>query len=395
VLHQPVSAPVQALLTSSRTSWYSPGKTACFQPATGQSDSIPAIPGHARVADFRSSHGVIRSNPGASLVDLGDGIACIELHSLKNAIGGDLVALISAVLHPSSDAIRDFAGFVISGDRENFSVGVNLMQLLLAAQEGEWDELAAVIHSFQQMNAAIKFCPRPVVAAPFGLTLGGGAEICLHAARRQPHAETYMGLVETGVGLIPAGGGTKEMFIRAFDAAAALAPPDPRDAPCRFAQSAELATALKRTLETIAMAKASTSAAEARSLGMLSSSDRITMNRERLLLDAKAQAAALAEAGYAAPQPRTQIPAPGIAALATMETGIYLMGEAGYASEHDQKVARWAAYILAGGRVTPGSLVTEQYLLDLEREAFLSLCGERKTQERIAFTLKTGKPLRN
>jgi 3-hydroxyacyl-CoA dehydrogenase len=395
VLHQPVSAPVQALLASSRTSWYSPGNVACFQPATSQSVSIPEIPGHARVADFRSSHGVIRSNPGASLVDLGDGIACIELHSLKNAIGGDLVALISAVLHPSSDAIRDFAGFVISGDRENFSVGVNLMQLLLAAQEGEWDELGALIHKFQQMNLAIKFCPRPIVAAPFGITLGGGAEICMHSARRQPHAETYMGLVETGVGLIPAGGGTKEMLLYALDSAAALAPPDPRDAPSRFAQSAEFATALKRSLETIAMAKVSTSAAEARARGMLSPADRITMNRERLLLDAKAQAAALADAGYTPPQPRTQIPAPGTAALATLETGIYLMGEAGFASEHDQKVARWVAYILAGGRVTPGSLVTEQYLLDLEREAFLSLCGERKTQERIAFTLKTGKPLRN
>ena len=155
------------------------------------------------------------SNAGASLVDLGDGIGCIELHSLKNAIGGDVLSLISSVLNPASDAVRDFAGFVIAGDRENFSVGANLMQLLLAAQEGEWDELAAVIHSFQQMTAAIKFCPRPVVAAPFGLTLGGGAEICLHAARRQPHAETYMGLVEAGVGLIPAGGGTKEMLLRA------------------------------------------------------------------------------------------------------------------------------------------------------------------------------------
>ncbi len=321
-LQLPVSAPVQALLASSRTSWYSPGKTACFQPATGQSDSIPAIPGHARVADFRSSHGVIRSNPGASLVDVGDGIACVELHSLKNAIGGDLVALISAVLHPSSDAIRDFAGFVISGDRENFSVGVNLMQLLLSAQEGEWDELDAVIHSFQQMNLAIKFCPRPIVAAPFGFTLGGGAEICMHSARRQPHAETYMGLVETGVGLIPSGGGTKEMLLCALDAAAALAPPSPSDAPSRFAQSAEFATALQRSLETIAMAKVSTSAAEARSLGMLSPADRVTMNRERLLLDAKALAAALADAGYTSPQPRTQIPAPGTAALATHETGI-------------------------------------------------------------------------
>ena len=274
-------------------------------------------------------------------------------------------------------------------------MGANLMQLLLAGQEGEWDELAAVIHGFQQMTAAIKFCPRPVVVAPFGLTFGGGAEICLHAARRQAHAETYIGLVEAGVGLIPAGGGTKEMLLRAVDAAAALAPPDPRDPPSRFAQSAEVATALRRSFETIALAKVSTSAAEARTMGLLSPADRITMNRERLLLDAKAQAAMLAETGYAAPQPRTQIPAPGTGALATLETGAYLMGEAGYASEHDQKVARWAAYILAGGRVTPGTLVSEQYLLDLEREAFLSLCGERKTQERIAFTLKTGKPLRN
>jgi 3-hydroxyacyl-CoA dehydrogenase len=204
-----------------------------------------------------------------------------------------------------------------------------------------------------------------------------------------------MVLVEAGVGLIPAGGGTKEMLLRAYDAAAALAPPDPKDPPSRFAQSAEFVTALRRALETIAMAKVSTSAEEARSIGLLAQTDRVTMNRERVLLDAKAQAAVLAETGYTPPQPRMQIPAPGTAALATLETGIYLMGEAGYASEHDQKVARWAAYILSGGRVTPGTLVGEQYFLELEREAFLSLCGERKTQERIAFTLKTGKPLRN
>jgi 3-hydroxyacyl-CoA dehydrogenase len=391
----PVSSRVESLLAAGQSCWYSPDGRACFQPATGRLEPVLTVPGHARVADFRRSHKVIRSNAGASLVDLGDGIGCIELHSLKNAIGGDVLSLIAAVLNPASDTVLDFAGFVITGDRDNFSVGANLMQLLLAAQEGEWDELAQVIHNFQQMTAAIKFCPRPVVAAPFGLTLGGGAEICLHAVRREPHAELYMGLVEAGVGLIPAGGGTKEMLLRAYDAAAALAPPDQKDAPSRFAQSAEFITALRRSLETIAMAKISTSAAEARSLGLLAQSDRITMNRERLLLDAKAQAAVLAETGYAPPQPRTQIPAPGTAALATLETGIYMMGEAGYASEHDQKVARWAAYILAGGRVTPGTLVSEQYLLDLEREAFLSLCGERKTQERIAFTLKTGKPLRN
>jgi 3-hydroxyacyl-CoA dehydrogenase len=393
-MHLPVSEKVLALISAGRSTWYSPGAQECFHPIRNQALPVPSVPGHARVADFRRTHKIVRTNPGASLVDLGDNIACIELHSLKNAIGGDVLSMISSVLNPASDSVRDFAGFVISGDRENFSVGANVMQLLMLAQEGEWDEVAGVINSFQQMTAAIKFCPRPVVAAPFGLTLGGGAEICLHATRRQPHAETYIGLVEAGVGLIPAGGGTKEMLLRAVDSAAALAPPDPRDPASRFAQSAEMGTALRRVFENIAMAKVSTSAAEARALGLLVPADRITLNRERLLLDAKAQAATLAAAGYTAPQPRTA-PAPGASALAALETGAFLMGEAGYASEHDQKVARWIAYILAGGRVTAGSPVSEQYLLDLEREAFLSLCGERKTQERIAFTLKTGKPLRN
>jgi len=394
-----VSPAVQGLLDSSPESaevhWYSPDGPQCYNPATNAWEPIPPQPGHARVADFRSSNGVIRSNPGASLLDIGDGIGGIELHSLKNAIGGDVVAMISTVLNPASDAVKNFRGFVISGDRERFSVGANLMQLLLSAQEGEWEEVDAAVRAFQQMSASIKFCPRPVVVAPFDLTLGGGAEICLHAARRQPYAETYIGLVETGIGLIPGGGGTKEMLLRAMDSAAALAPSDPRDPPSRFAQSAEVNSALKRTLETIAMAKVSTSAAHARALGLLSADDCITMNRERLLLDAKAQVIALAEAGYVAPQPRTQIQAPGTATLAVLNTGIFLMGEAGFASEHDMKVARWVAYVLCGGRVTAGSLMSEQYLLDLEREAFLSLCGERKTQERIAHTLKTGKPLRN
>ena len=269
------------------------------------------------------------------------------------------------------------------------------MQLLLAMQEGEWDDVNLAIHGFQQMTSAIKFCPRPVVVAPFGMCLGGGAEMSLHAAARQPHAELYMGLVEAGVGLIPGGGGTKEMALRAHDLAVAIAPPEPRDPPAKFAQSIEYGDALKRVLETIAMAKVSTSAVEAQNLGLLAASDRITHNRDRLLLDAKATAVLLAEQGYSAPAPRTQIPVAGMAVLPALETGIFLMGEAGFASEHDQKVARKAAHILCGGRLTPGTLVSEQYFLDLEREAFLSLCGERKTQERIAFTLKTGKPLRN
>jgi len=399
----PVSPAVEQLLDSGNDAWYAPDGPHCFNPATAAWELIPHQPGHGRVADYRRGRRpvgscVIRSNSAASLVDLGDHIACIELHSLKNAIGGDVVSLVSSVLKPDSEAVRDFAGFVLSGDREHFSVGANLMQLLLAAQEGDWDEVNAAIRGFQQMTQAIKFCPRPVVAAPFGMTLGGGAEMCLHAARRQAHAETYIGLVEAGVGLIPGGGGTKEMLLRAVDSAAALLPPDPRGqnpGPARFAQSAEMLTAVRRSLETIAMAKVSTSAVEARALGLLSAADRITLNRERLLLDAKAEVQSLIEAGFTAPVPRSEIPAPGIPALATMEMGVFLMGEAGHASEHDPKVARWAAYILAGGRVTAGSLVSEQYLLDLEREAFLSLCGERKTQERIAFTLKMGKPLRN
>jgi 3-hydroxyacyl-CoA dehydrogenase len=382
-----VSPAVKGLLDSApeaaKVSWYSPDGPQCYNPTTEAWEAIPQQAGHARVADFRRSNGVAKSNPGASLVDVDDGIGCIELHSLKNAIGGDVVAMISSVLNPASEAVKNFRGFVISGDRDRFSVGANLMQLLLGA-----------IRAFQQMCSAVKFCPRPVVVAPFNLTLGGGAEICLHAARRQPYAETYIGLVETGIGLIPGGGGTKEMLLRAVDAAESLSPPDPKDPPSRFAQSAEMNSALKKTLETIAMAKVSTSTAEGRALGLFADSDRITMNRERLLTDAKAQAIALAEASYVAPQMRT-IPAPGTASLGALNTGIFLMGEAGFASEHDMKVARWVAYILCGGKLTAGSMVNEQYLLDLEREAFLSLCGERKTQERIAYTLKTGKPLRN
>jgi 3-hydroxyacyl-CoA dehydrogenase len=355
--------------------------------------------GHARIADFRGLAGaptnIIRKNSGASLVDLGQGIACLELHSAKSAIGGDVVSLCSAVLAADSNYVRDFRGFVISSDQENFSVGANLMQLLLAMQEGEWDDVNLAIRGFQRMTAAIKFCPRPVVVAPYGLCLGGGTEISLHGAARQLHAELYMGLVEAGVGLIPGGGGTREMALRAHDAAHAFAPPEPKDSPAKFAQSGEYAAALKRALETIAMAKVSTSAAETRILGLTNPADRITRNRERLLLDATAHAAFLADQGYVAPVPRTQIPVAGLPVLALLETGIFLMGEAGFASEHDQKVARKAAHVLCGGRLTPGSLVSEQYFLDIEREAFLSLCGEGKTQERIAFTLKTGKPLRN
>jgi len=345
----------------------------------------------APISDARR---IIRSNPGCSLLDIGEDIALLELHSPKNAIGDDIVSLVTQTLAPDSEAMHRFRGFVIASRAGDFSVGANLMQLLLAMQEGEWDEVDLAVRAFQRMTAAIKFCPRPVVATPFNLCLGGGTEISLHAVQRQPHAELYMGLVESGVGLVPGGGGTKEMTLRAAEAARAASGIDPVASPVKFAQSAEYQHAIRRRFETMALAKVSTSAAEARAFDFLAPTDQITMNRDRLLEGARAAAVTLSEHGYAAPLPRT-IPAAGDAALANLRLGIHLMRRAEYISDYDAKVAAHIARIVCGGSVTPGMLITEQALLDLEREAFLSLCGERKTQERIAHTLKTGKPLRN
>jgi 3-hydroxyacyl-CoA dehydrogenase len=383
---EPVSANARQLLAAGANAWYR-GRE-CFDLASRAYQPVAAAEGVARIADFRTSHGVVRHNPGASLVDLGDGVGCLELHSLKNAIGEDVVRMLTDTLRADSDAVRQFSAFVISGDADHFSVGANLMQLLLAVQEGEWDEVDLMIRAFQRMTAAIKFCPRPVVAAPFGFCLGGGAEIAMHAVRRQAAAELYMGLVECGVGVLPAGGGCKEMTMHAVHAAANV-----REG--GRSESVELLEALRRNFESIAMAKVSTSAWEARHLGYIGPADRVTMNRDRLLLDAKHLARDIAEAGYAAPLPRTDIPAPGQSMLATFKLGVHTMREGEFISEHDAKVANKVAHVLCGGNITPGTPVSEQYLLDLEREAFLSLCGEKKTQERIAFTLKTGKPLRN
>jgi 3-hydroxyacyl-CoA dehydrogenase len=392
-----VSPQVETLLASGKTSWYSDTAEgrAEFNATRHDYEPVHQPEGIANIAAFKRANGVIRKNAGASLVDIGEGIACIELHSKKNAIGDDIVSLITQTLHPDSEHVRNFRGFVISGDASDFSVGANLMQLLLTMQEGDWDEVDLAVRAFQRMTASIKFCPRPVVAAPFNLCLGGGVEISLHAAARQPYAELYMGLVEAGVGLVPAGGGTKEMALHAVDAAAAESAISPTESPRQFAFSADLQEALKQRFETIGLAKVSTSAAEARGLDLLKSSDKITLHRERLLLDARETAIYLAENGYSAPTPRTQIPVPGDQVAATLKLGVHLMRQAEYISDHDVKIANHIIRILCGGSVTPGTFVTEQYLLDLEREAFVSLCGERKTQERIAFTLKTGKPLRN
>jgi 3-hydroxyacyl-CoA dehydrogenase len=389
---RPVAANVEKLLASGKQSWYEDDPKAAsgrayFDLASSNYKPVEVPAGVWSVTGAKKSHGVVKKNSGASLVDIGDGVGCIEFHSKMNTLGSDIVQLVSQTLKPGG-AGDSFEAFVITNDAPNFSVGANLMLLLMSVQDEEWDDVDLAIRAFQGMTHAIKFSPKPVVIAPFGMTLGGGVEMSLHATARQPHAELYMGLVEVGVGLLPGGGGCKEMLLRATDTAAAVRPGG-------RGESVELMEAMKKAFETIAMAKVSTSAYEARGLGLLSSSDRITMNRDRVLSDAKARALELVRAGYEPPQMRTDIPAPGENILAALKLGIHLMRQGEYISDHEVKIGAKVAEVLCGGNVTPGTPVSEQYILDLEREAFKSLCGEKKTQERIQYTLKTGKTLRN
>jgi 3-hydroxyacyl-CoA dehydrogenase len=393
---RPIAANVERLLASGQKSWYcddpkAPSGRAYFDLASGQQRAVEVAAGVWSVTVAKKSNGVVKKNSGASLVDLGDGVASIEFHSKMNTLGTDIINLITQTLKPGGPG-DNFDAFVITNDAANFSVGANLMLLLMSVQEEEWDEVDLVIRQFQGMTQAIKFSPKPVVSAPFGLCLGGGTEISLHAASRQPHAELYTGLVEVGVGLLPGGGGCKEMLVRAIDTAAALKGKSSGDA---LAGSVEMLEAMKKTFETIAKAKVATSAQEARTLGFLLDSDRITMNRERVLSDAKARAFELARAGYEPPAPRIDIPAPGESLLAALNMGVHLMRQGDFITDYEVKLGGKIAEVLCGGHITPGTPVSEQYILDLEREGFKSLCGERKTQERIQYTLKTGKTLRN
>jgi 3-hydroxyacyl-CoA dehydrogenase len=314
----------------------------------------------------------VQTKPSASLIDLGDGVLGIELHSKMNTVDDDTLAMLRTGIETAS---ARFAAVVLSGHGEHFSAGANLKLLVAAADAGNWAAIESMIRAFQDANMAIKTSPVPVVAAAAGLALGGGCEICLHAACVQAAAETYMGLVELGVGLIPAAGGSKEMLLRTAH------PSDSRP--------------LQQAFETVALAKVSTSAADARRLGYLRPSDRVTMNRDRLLTDAKATALAVAAQGYQPVRPRTDVAVGGADTFALLSLGVHLAARAGRASPHDAIVARKLAWVLAGGDAPHRALVSEQHVLDLEREAFLSLCGEAQTLERIRHTLKTGKPLRN
>jgi 3-hydroxyacyl-CoA dehydrogenase len=393
---KPVAANVERLLARGQKSWYiddpkSPTGRKYWESGTESFEAVKVPAGVWSVTVAKKANGVVKKNSGASLVDLGDGVACLEFHSKMNSLGADIIGLILQTLKPGGPGDA-FDAFVITNDATNFSVGANLMLLLMSVQEEEWDDVDLAIRQFQGMTQAIKFSPKPVVSAPFGLCLGGGTEISLHAAARQPHAELYTGLVEVGVGLLPGGGGCKEMLLRAVDTAAASRGRASGEA---LAGSVEMMEAIKKAFETIATAKVATSAHEARGLGFLADSDRITMNRERVLTDAKARALELVRAGYEPPVPRTDIPAPGENLLAALKMGVHLMRQGDYITEYEVKLAGKIAEVICGGRVTPGTPVSEQYILDLEREGFKSLCGEKKTQERIQFTLKTGKTLRN
>lgn len=320
---------------------------------------------------------LIYSNAGAKLVDMGDGVACLEFRSPNNSIGPDIVEMVYKSL---AEVEHNYQGLVIGNQGKNFCVGANLMLVLLNAEEEDWDDLELMIRQFQQCNMAIKYAAKPVVAAPFGMTLGGGTEICLHCYGIHAAAETYMGLVELGVGLIPAGGGCKEMAVRAMEGIL----PGVQVAADNF---------LAKRFEYVAMAKVSTSAEQARQMGFLRYHDAYSMNSGHVLLDAKAKVLELAR--NFRPKLPEKVKAAGRGVGATLELALYTMHEGRFISAYDALLGRKLAYIFSGGNISAGALVDEQHYLDLEREAFLSLAGEPKTQERIRYMLSEGKPLRN
>ena len=369
--HRPLPAGVKKALSHGVFSLYKHAdqhgrsETTYFDFHTQGYQPIEPREGIMVLSDLKRSQGVVQQNAGASLVDLGDGVLCVEFHSKMNAIGEDNIGMLYAGL---AETEKNFDAMVIANEGGDFSVGANLVMVLLAAQEGEWDELNAAINRFQQANMALKYAAKPVVSAPFARTLGGGCEIVLHSTRAQASAETYIGLVEVGVGLIPGAGGCKELLVRLKDA--------------------------RKVFELIGYAKVSSSAEDAKKLGLLNRNDSISMNPERLIGDAKALALSLAP-GYSPGVPRNDIKVAGESGYALLKLGAWTARQGHYISDHDVLIAEKLANILSGGRLTGEQMVSEQYLLDLEREAFLSLCGNPKTQERIQFMLKNGKALRN
>ncbi|WOV86451.1 3-hydroxyacyl-CoA dehydrogenase NAD-binding domain-containing protein [Sporosarcina oncorhynchi] len=340
-----------------------------------------AVPVNEKAIDLKSykkKHGVIKKNSGASLIDLGDGIALLEFHSQSNAIGLDIIQMINFAV---DEVEKNFKGLVIGNQGKNFCVGANLGMILMEAQDDNIFELDYTIRSFQNAMMKIKYSRKPVVAAPFQMTLGGGAEVCLPAAHIQASMETYIGLVEVGVGLIPGGGGNVNLYTKHLKGL-------PNGVHVDYQYVAN------KVFESIAMAKVSTSGEEARENNFLNFADGISVNPDHLIYDAKHAALSLYEGGYVPPK-KEKIPVTGDSGYATMLLGAEGMHLSGFISDHDLKIAKKLAFVLSGGKVPYGTLVDEQYMLDLEREAFLSLVAEPKSQQRMQHMLLKGKPLRN
>jgi len=330
------------------------------------------------LSDLKGTKKVISENAGASLYDIGDGVALVEFHTKMNALDDDIFAITSEALDRVE---KDFDGLVVGSEAENFSAGANLFMVVVAAQQGMWDTLDAAVRKLQNMNMRMRYFPKPVVAAPAGLALGGGCEVTMHASRVVASVETYIGLVELGAGVIPAGGGTKEYMRRIIN-------------PAMRTESAEAFPFIQRAFLQIGQAKVATSAYEARDMSILGPSDRIVINREHLLTEAKREVLHMAASGYRPPAPES-IYAPGRDMYGAMKIGAWSFKEGKYITEYDSHIATKLAYVMAGGALTKPQWVSEQYILDLEREAFLSLCGDERTQARMWSLLQTGKPLRN
>lgn len=375
---RPIPALVQQLLAGGNDTFYKEvdGELAFFNGETYE--KVPVNEKQINIKRYKKKHGVIHSNAGASLIDLGDGIALLEFHSKSNAIGLDIIQMLNLAI---DEVEARFKGLVIGNQGKNFCVGANLGMILMEAQDDNVFELDFVIRSFQKAMRRIKYSKKPIVVAPFGMTLGGGAEVCLPAARIQASIETYMGLVEVGVGLIPGGGGTLALYEKALEGL-------PKGVEIDYQVVAN------KVFETIAMAKVSTSAEEARELQFLNIRDGISVNPDHLIYDAKQAALALYEAGYTPPIPK-KIKVVGAPGYATLLLGAQNMYTSGYISDHDLKIAKKLAFVLAGGLVPYGTEVSEEYMLNLERQAFLELVSDRKSQERMQHMLVTGKPLRN
>lgn len=367
------------MLSKGFTSFYKieNGKRKYYDIGSSSYKEIPGREGFIILDNYRANKPVWQ-NVGATLHDIGHGVVNLEFQTKMNSIGSEIL---EAVNKSIEIAEKDFAGLVIGNNGQNFSAGANLAMMLMLAVEQEYEEIDMAVRTFQNTTMHVRYSSVPVVVAPHALTLGGGCEICLHADQVQASAETYIGLVEVGVGIIPAGGGTKEMTMRASDS---------------YADDEVEMPELQKRFMNIAMAKVATSAYEAFDLNIFKKGrDKITINPNKVIYDAKLAALALAEKGYTKPIPRDDIKVLGRQALATLMLGAYSFRTANYISDHDRKIAEKLAFVMCGGDLTQGTLVTEQYLLDLEREAFLSLISEKKTMERIQHILNTGKPLRN